>query len=81
MVNLALVHSNACRALIDDGLLEDALRYCAEHDIVPPYSPCIETDPDYERCIEQAKEALSDYGWWEKRLKIRASRSAIAHAG
>jgi hypothetical protein len=81
MTNLALVHSGACRALIDDGQLEDALRYCAEQGIVPPFSPCLQGTPEYDRCIEQAKEALSDYGWWEKRLKMRTSRSAIAHAG
>jgi hypothetical protein len=24
--------------------------------------------------VELAKETLSDYGWWEKRLKVREAR-------
>lgn len=78
MKNLALIHSTACRTLLDDGQLDDALRYCLAQGIAPPFSPCDKTAPEYERCVALAKETLSDYGWWEKRLKLRAARQLQA---
>jgi len=55
--------------------LEDAVRYCIAQGIEPPFPPCSKPSSDYERCVELAKETLSDYGWWEKRLKVQASRN------
>jgi hypothetical protein len=74
-VNIALIHSTACRELLHEGALEDAVRYCIAQGIEPPFPPCTKESPDYDRCVELAKETLSDYGWWEKRLKVQASRS------
>ena len=73
-MNLALLHSAACRDLLNEGELEDAVRYCVAQGVEPPVPPCAKFSPDYERCVELAKETLSDYGWWEKRLKVRDAR-------
>jgi len=74
MPNLALVHSTECRNLLEAGRLEDALAYCVTAGVAPPFSPCVQGTPTYEQCVELAKETLSDYGWWEKRLKLKAAR-------
>jgi hypothetical protein len=74
MTNLALVHSTACRDLIEEGRLEDALAYCENQGVAPPFSPCVQGTPEYDQCVQQAMETLSDYGWWEKRLKLKAAR-------
>lgn len=76
--NRALTHSTACRDLLDYGDLDDAVRYCLAQGIEPPFSLCSKSDPEYARCVEIAKATLSDYGWWEKRLKIRHARLAAA---
>ena len=73
-MNFALTHSTACRELLNEGDLEDAVRYCIAQGIEPPVPPCTRLSSDYERCVEVAQETLSDYGWWEKRLKIRNTR-------
>lgn len=73
-MNLALIHSTACRELLNEGDLEDAVRYCIAQGIEPPVPPCSQRSSDYERCVEVAQETLSDYGWWEKRLKVRNAR-------
>ncbi|HEY0585520.1 MAG TPA: hypothetical protein VGD52_05265 [Pseudoduganella sp.] len=73
-MNLALIHSTACQDLLNNGGLEDAVRYCVAQGIEPPVPPCSKTSPDYLRCVELAKETLSDYGWWEKRLKVQHTR-------
>lgn len=78
MDNLALTHSTTCRELIDAGQLEDALNYCSLQGIAPPFSPCVRNTPGYDRCVELAKETLSDYGWWEKRLKLQDARQLHA---
>jgi hypothetical protein len=74
MTNLALIHSSECRDLLEAGRLEDALAYCVAQGVAPPFSPCVQGAPGYRECVEQAKETLSDYGWWEKRLKLKAAR-------
>lgn len=73
-MNLAMIHSTACRELLNEGDLEDAVRYCIAQGIEPPVPPCTRLSTDYERCVDVAKETLSDYGWWEKRLKVRNTR-------
>ena len=73
-MNLALIHSTACQDLFNEGGLEDAVRYCFVQGIEPPVPPCSKASPDYLRCVEMAKETLSDYGWWEKRLKVQHTR-------
>ncbi|AKU20799.1 hypothetical protein [Massilia sp. NR 4-1] len=78
MKNLALIHSTACRTLLEEGLLDDALLYCLKQGIAPPFSPCEKDTPEYERCVALAQETLSDYGWWEKRLKLQAARQVQA---
>jgi len=64
--------------LLDYGELGDAVRYCISQGIEPPFPLCSKVDPEYARCEEIAKATLSDYGWWEKRLKIRRARLAAA---
>lgn len=76
-MNPALIHSTVCRDLLEEGELADAVRYCVAQGVEPPVPPCSEHAPDYERCVELAKETLSDYGWWDKRLKIRDARCRI----
>jgi hypothetical protein len=78
IVNLALVHSTACSELLDEGELDDAVRYCIAQGIEPPFPPCSKLAPEYARCVELAKATLSDYGWWEKRLKTRNARLTAA---
>jgi hypothetical protein len=77
-MNLALIHSTACRDLLNDGDLEDAVRYCISQGIEPPVPPCSKASPDYLRCVEVAKETMSDYAWWEKRLKVQHKRERKA---
>lgn len=77
MKSLALLHSNACRRLLDEGMLEDAIRNCVARGVEPPSSPCRANTPEYARCVALANETLSDYGWWERRLKTQASRSVL----
>jgi len=74
MTDLALACSTECRDLLELGRLNDALAYCVAQGIVPPFSPCVPGTPEYAQCVELAKEMLSDYGWWEKRLKLKAAR-------
>lgn len=73
-MNLALIHSTACRELLNEGDLGDAVRYCIAQGIEPPVPPCSKLSSDYEQCVQVAQETLSDYGWWEKRLKVRNAR-------
>ena len=73
-MNLALIHSTKCQDLLNEGQLEDAVHYCVAQGIEPPVPACVKLAPDYQRCVELAKETLSDYGWWEKRLKVREAR-------
>ena len=75
-MNLAAKHSSACQELMNEGALADAVHYCLAQGVLPPFPPCDRTSPDYEQCAELAKETLSDYGWWEKRLKLRDARAA-----
>lgn len=74
-MNCAHMHSTACHDLLSEGELADAVRYCVAQGIEPPVPPCAKDAPDYERCVALAKATLSDYGWWEKRLKVRDARS------
>ncbi|MBA5688310.1 GGDEF domain-containing protein [Rugamonas apoptosis] len=76
-MNLALIHSTVCRDLLEEGELADAVRYCVAQGVEPPVPACSELSRDYERCVERAKETLSDYGWWEKRLKVRDARCRL----
>lgn len=76
-MNFALIHSTVCRDLLEEGDLDDAVRYCMAQGIEPPVPTCAEQSPDYEHCVALAKETLSDYGWWEKRLKVRDARSRL----
>lgn len=78
LINLALVHSAACRELVDKGDLNDAIRYCIGRGIEPPFPPCEKHAPDYADCLERAATSLCDYGWWEKRLKLHNARLATA---
>jgi len=73
-MNLALIHSTACQDLLNQGELDDAVRYCIAQGIEPPFPPCSKSSPDYRRCVDMAQETLSDYGWWEKRVKVRHAR-------
>lgn len=76
-MNFALIHSTVCRDLLEGGDLDDAVRYCVAQGIEPPVPPCVKQTPDFERCVALAKETLSDYGWWEKRLKVRDARGRL----
>jgi len=79
MINLALLHSTACQDVLEASRLEDALDYCAAQGVAPPFSPCVQGTPEYAQCVARAKETLCDYGWWEKRLKLKAAREPHAH--
>lgn len=81
MINLALFHSTACRDTLEAGCLADALAYCAAQGVAPPFSPCVEGTPEFEECVARAKATLCDYGWWEKRLKLKAAREPQRHPG
>jgi hypothetical protein len=75
-MNAALKHANACFDLLEDGKLDEALNYCTAHKIVPPQYPDSAEAAVAESALARVKAMLSDYGWWEKRLKIRAARAA-----
>jgi hypothetical protein len=62
---------------LEAGGLDDAVRYCVAQGIEPPVPPCAQQSADYEHCVLLAKETLSDYGWWEKRLKVRDARCRL----
>jgi hypothetical protein len=74
--HLALVHSTACRALLEDGELNDAIHYCIAQGIEPPFPPCDQRAAEYADCLARAAVSLCDYGWWEKRLKLHHVRRA-----
>jgi hypothetical protein len=67
----ALRHAEACRELLDQQGLDEALAYCAAQQIEPPH--CIGDGPSAEA---QTRALLQDCGWWEKRLKLRHVRAA-----
>ena len=72
----ALQHSNRCRELLGGGLLTDALAYCSAQRVEPPHDLA---KPDSASAIDAqdfVTQMLGDYGWWVKRLKIRAVREA-----
>ncbi len=76
-MNDALKHSSACWRLIDQGRFDEALAYCVQQRIEPPPRAVLE-----QRERTQAASLLGDYGWWAKRLKLRAAREGDgAHAG
>ncbi|WP_147373791.1 hypothetical protein [Massilia cavernae] len=75
-MNEALKHSNACRELLDDERLADAIAYCSAQRVEPPQCSLTADSVNADRLRNLAKNMLSDYGWWLKRLKIRAAREA-----
>ncbi len=72
----ALKHSSACIALLDGGNLKDALAYCASQRIDPPQCSLTAVSANAENLRLKAMNQLADYGWWLKRLKVRANRDA-----
>lgn len=76
MIEAALKHSNVCRELLDDNRLADALAYCAAQGVEPPQCSLTADSANADRLRAIAKNMLSDYGWWVKRLKIRAARES-----
>ena len=72
----ALQHSSKCQELLDSGMPSDAIAYCAAQRVRPPYYV-----PDDNRVAAEELQALTtrmlaDYGWWVKKLKLRAVREA-----
>lgn len=76
MTDEALIHSTACRELLEHGSLKAALAYCAAQQVEPPQCSLTAISPNAERLRETAKRMLTDYGWWAKRLKLSAVRAA-----
>lgn len=72
----ALKHSSACIALLDAGNLKDALAYCASQSIDPPQCSLTADSANAQNLRIKAMNHLADYGWWLKRLKIKAARDA-----
>ena len=70
----ALRHANACRELLEDGELADALEYCRTQRIDPP--PCSLTTQsvgaDRQRTV--ASNLLLDLGRWRKRRRMLKAR-------
>jgi ribulose bisphosphate carboxylase small subunit len=81
LINLALIHSTACQELLDEGELNDAIRYCIAQGIEPPFQLCDKRAPDYAYWLERATTSFCDYGWWEKRLKLYHARLAAMPSG
>jgi hypothetical protein len=67
----ALRHADACRELLEQNGLTEALAYCVAQQIEPPH--CRGDGPSAKA---QTAELLQDCGWWEKRLKICYVRAA-----
>ncbi len=72
----ALQHSNRCRELLGDGLLADALAYCSVQRVEPPHDLARPEALNGHDAHDFVTQMLGDYGWWVKRLKIRAVREA-----
>lgn len=72
----ALKHSSACIALLDAGNLKDAQAYCASQSIDPPQCSLTADSANAHNLRAKAMNHLADYGWWLKRLKIKANRDA-----
>lgn len=70
----ATTHSGICHELWDKEGLSAAIEYCKQQGIVPPNpSPAFTAQHHMsEQCSVAA--LLSDYGWWAKRLKLKAAR-------
>jgi hypothetical protein len=67
----AMRHSAACRALLEQDRLSEALAYCVSQQVEPPQFP-----GGVRAAGEQVSALLQDCGWWGKRLKIRRARVA-----
>jgi len=76
--NSALTHATACGGLLESGGVAEAVRYCLAQGIEPPIPACTRSDPQHARYLEIAESTLSQYGWWQKRLKIRHARLATS---
>jgi len=70
----ALSYAKACREMLEDGELADALEYCRAQRIDPP--PCSTTTEsvgaDRQRTV--ASNLLLDPGWWRERLRMLNAR-------
>lgn len=76
----ALIHASACRELLDNGRLSDALEYCKNQGIEPPQCSLNAQSANADRLRILAMNLLADFGWWSKRLKIQAAREeAMVH--
>ena len=71
-----MIHSAACGELIEHEGLKAAVAYCIAQQVEPPQCSLTATSPNAERLRETTKRMLADYGWWSKRLKLRAARAA-----
>lgn len=76
MTDEALIQSTACRELIEHEGLNAALAYCAAQQVEPPQVSHAAIAQNAEQTRETTKGVLADYGWWSKRLKLRAARAA-----
>lgn len=76
LIDEALIHSTACRDLLEHENLKGALAYCVAQQVEPPQCSLTAISQNAERLRETTKRMLTDYGWWSKRLKLRAARAA-----
>ena len=76
LLDEALQHSNRCRELLADALPADAIAYCAAQRVQPPQYVPDDNQVAAAELQELATRMLADYGWWVKKLKLRAAREA-----
>ena len=68
-------HALACLAIAQQGSYEALLRYCRHHDVEPPVHAHPASGEERRRLLDWLAPVISDYGWWTKRLKLRAARA------
>ena len=74
----AVIHSGACHDLVDREGLAAALAYCKRQGIEPPQCSLASKSPHEVAAQATAAALVSDYGWWVKRLKLKAARDVEA---
>lgn len=72
----ALMHSSTCQKILEHDSLRTALAYCIAQKIEPPRCSLTADSESSEVMRDRAMRMLSDYGWWMKRLRLKAARAS-----
>jgi hypothetical protein len=77
MAEAALKHATVCSNLLDENRVAEVIAYCMAQHVEPPSCLRYFEMAHQKECMEVARVMIADYGWWIKRLKIRAVRQKL----